>query len=169
MLARTLRNTIPTVITACLLTVAAHALAAAASAQTYYIVRNIEYRNRGVYDAVPNIHWINKDGEQKNTRQHVSVGTGELFKRELFRVETWPDEKIPVGAPVWLEIEIILGEVKNCRKDGKEFLYHPDGGVVRYKTDGTTLNNNRCQIASLPDDKFIVSGPESVPALPQPR
>jgi hypothetical protein len=62
-----------------------------------------------------------------------------------------------LGDEVWVTIEIEFGDKQSCRKDSTKFYYNgTEGGTVKYVTKGTTLNNNRCQIASRPSDDHII-------------
>ena len=56
---------------------------------------------------------------------------------------------IPQGVQVWGRVEISHGTKESCKKD-KKVIFKTSGGVVKYKTKGTTLNNNRCQVSSWP-------------------
>lgn len=56
---------------------------------------------------------------------------------------------IPDGIQVWGRVEISNGTTESCKKD-KKVIYQVSGGTVKYKTKGTTLNNNRCRISSWP-------------------
>lgn len=57
--------------------------------------------------------------------------------------------EIPRGVQVWGRVEISHGTKESCKKD-KKVIFKSSGGVVKYKTKGTTLNNNRCQVTSWP-------------------
>lgn len=79
-----------------------------------------------------------------------SVPNSWIFKKDSERLcmslsRTGPTVLNP-GDVVWGVVKIITGERKSCRKDGDRFIYHPCGGVVTYKTAGTTLDNNNCKI-----------------------
>jgi hypothetical protein len=56
---------------------------------------------------------------------------------------------IPEGLQVWGRVEISNGTNESCKKD-KKVIYKLSGGTVKYKTKGTTLNNNRCRVSSWP-------------------
>ncbi len=56
---------------------------------------------------------------------------------------------IPEGTEVWGVVKIVSGDTESCKKDFN-LLYAPNGGWIKYKTKGTTLNNNRCQVETLP-------------------
>lgn len=57
---------------------------------------------------------------------------------------------IPNGIEVWGRVQIDLGSAQSCRKD-KRVIYQSSGGLMSYKTKGTTFNNNRCRVSSWPD------------------
>ena len=56
---------------------------------------------------------------------------------------------IPLERQVWGFVDISEGEGKSCKKD-KRVMYRTTGGLIKYKTKGTTLNNNHCQVTSWP-------------------
>ena len=56
---------------------------------------------------------------------------------------------IPEGLEVWGRVEISHGSNEGCRKD-KKVIYKVSGGIVKYKTKGTTLDDNRCRVSSWP-------------------
>lgn len=56
---------------------------------------------------------------------------------------------IPEGLEVWGRVEISHGSNEGCKKD-KKVIYKVSGGTVKYKTKGTTLNDNRCRVSSWP-------------------
>lgn len=56
---------------------------------------------------------------------------------------------IPEGEQVWGRVEISHGSNESCKKD-KKVIYKVSGGTIKYKTKGTTLNNNRCRVSSWP-------------------
>jgi len=53
------------------------------------------------------------------------------------------------GREVWGYVEIAYGTNEGCKKD-KKVILRPRGGTIKYKTKGTTLNNNRCKVSSWP-------------------
>lgn len=53
------------------------------------------------------------------------------------------------GHEVWGYVEIAYGSNEGCKKD-KTVIFRQRGGTIKYKTKGSTLNNNRCQVASWP-------------------
>ena len=57
--------------------------------------------------------------------------------------------EIPEGLQVWGRVEISNGTTESCKKD-KKVIFRVSGGTIKYKTKGTTLNNNRCRISSWP-------------------
>jgi len=59
------------------------------------------------------------------------------------------DLTIPEGTEVWGRIKILAGETHSCRKDTK-VIYRADGGTMKYRSGGTTFNNNRCKVSSWP-------------------
>ena len=57
---------------------------------------------------------------------------------------------IPNGVEVWGRVQIESGSSENCRKS-KRVIYQSSGGLISYKTKGTTFKNNRCRVTSWPD------------------
>ncbi|NQY96872.1 MAG: hypothetical protein HRT82_06890 [Henriciella sp.] len=135
----------------------AFAIAApAAEAKTCYGVSKMKYTNKGGY-TVSAFDVMYKDGngdkkevlgsgEDLTAGQSVSVGIDEVSGPK-------------VGNEVWGKIEIEAGDNNGCRKDGNKFYYDKQGGTVSYKSSGTTLNNNRCELNGRPDDKYIIDCP----------
>jgi len=144
------------------------AYASAASANT------ISYKNNGTYAAEFYIEYNHQyDGKSVRCRlkerndQALLLGEGQVYnlRKELWQVVKGSTKTclievydaaakaktfdIPVGVEVWGVVRIQAGQTKSCRKD-KRIIYQKNGGTVRYRTGGTTFNNNRCKVSSWP-------------------
>lgn len=99
------------------------------------------------------------DGSEVRQKTFVdNILPKEAFCVDLSKVNSGSKNAIPVGAEVWLVVDIDSGETKSCRKDTKKF-YKGNGQVLRYKIGGTTFNNNRCRFTDgYPAKKTIASG-----------
>jgi len=53
-----------------------------------------------------------------------------------------------LGTEVWGWVQIFGGDNDGCRQS-KKMIYHPNGGVLKYSTGGTSTQNNRCKISSV--------------------
>ncbi len=71
------------------------------------------------------------------------------------------------GTEIWPIIVINnstgKGNRRSCRDDGDKFYFHPDGGTLVVKTDGTTENNNRCQFVSKGGVRWNAAGGQDDP------
>ena len=57
------------------------------------------------------------------------------------------------GDEVWIQVAISMGETKSCRKDAHKLVYRKDvNKTMKFKSSGTTLNNNRCKVDGNMDD-----------------
>ena len=57
------------------------------------------------------------------------------------------------GDEVWITIPIVLGNTKSCQKDGHKLVYKKDvNKTMKFKSSGTTLNDNRCKADGNMDD-----------------
>jgi len=56
---------------------------------------------------------------------------------------------IPLETEVWGRVRIFGGEGQSCRKSTK-VIYTRAGGTMKYRSGGTTYNNNRCKVSSWP-------------------
>lgn len=127
-----------------------------AEAKTCYGVSKMKYTNKGGY-TVSAFDVMYKDG---NGDKKEVLGSGEdLLNGESVTVGIDEVSGPKVGNEVWGKIEIEAGDNNGCRKDGNKFYYDKQGGTVSYKSSGTTLNNNRCELNGRPDDKYIIDCP----------
>ncbi len=57
------------------------------------------------------------------------------------------------GDEVWISIPIESGNKKSCHKDGHKLVYKKDvNKTMKFKSSGTTLNDNRCKADGNMDD-----------------
>jgi hypothetical protein len=57
------------------------------------------------------------------------------------------------GDEVWVSIPIVMGNNKTCHKDGHKLVYKKDvNTTMKFKSSGTTLNDNRCKADGNMDD-----------------
>lgn len=57
------------------------------------------------------------------------------------------------GDEVWISIPIEMGNHKTCHKDGYKLVYRKDvNKTMKFKSSGTTLNDNRCKADGNLDD-----------------
>ena len=121
----------------------------------------MKYSNDAPYAARFYISYKLDDGEAcwvKPKSMSAYAGPGAWVKYSLdddMQVFLGPDEclavgdQIPNGMEVWGKIQIDFGDTESCRKN-KRVIYKSSGGLISYKTKGTTLNNNRCRVTSWP-------------------
>ena len=58
------------------------------------------------------------------------------------------DSELTGSDDVWLRIFIEGGDEVSCRKDNHKMVYDPTGGgLVKVKSGGTSLKDNRCKFA----------------------
>lgn len=110
-------------------------------------VSQLEYQNCGGYTVSE--FWVNwKEGDEKKSKKYQREvrGYGEGFGSFKYAACFDLDGLgIPEGSEVWLSYDIAGGDHENCRKDAK-LLYKPNAlNRQKYKSKGTTLNNNRCE------------------------
>lgn len=132
-----------------------------------YRARRLTYANDGAYSACVSLRWKDSDGKKRTmfwdakTSSWMTLGrntpclmkpnnsTSVTLNTLAEQLAKNPDGKqLEEGNEVWLRIEIEAGETKSCRKDKTRFYYYADGVTPRFKTAGTTYNNNRCKIVS---------------------
>ena len=139
----------------------AAALVPAAAAQTKYGVKTLRYENQGGYVASVKVRYRNQAGDRNCEAwlNHV-IGVGASADYTLGgKNEHWKMDCVAYprfGDEVWMTIHIRYGDKQVCRKDSTKFIYRRNGGTVKYVTKGTTLKDNRCQIASKPSDDHII-------------
>jgi hypothetical protein len=57
------------------------------------------------------------------------------------------------GDEVWIKIPITMGDNPSCHKDGHRLIYRKDvNKTMKFKSSGTTLNDNRCKADGNMDD-----------------
>ena len=122
----------------------------------------MRYDNAGAYTAQFYIKYKLEDGTTCKVKPDSTVSKvvkpGGWTKYDLSDKMTVKDGgracldetfNIPLGGQVWGFVDISEGEGKTCKKD-KRVMYRTTGSLIKYKTKGTTLNNNRCQVTSWP-------------------
>jgi len=122
----------------------------------------MKYSNDGAYTAQFYIRYNLDDGTKCRVRPK-GIGTANIYSAgsvtyqltDTMLVFEGGDSclnsggDIPEGLQVWGRVEISNGTNESCKKD-KKVIYKVIGGTVKYKTKGTTLNNNRCRVSSWP-------------------
>lgn len=127
-------------------------LSISGAAAEEFEIKKLVYANKGGYGACIYLNWINEDGEKKKLGPTLLDGdqcppTGQSRTINLNKITTSEKRELPKdGDEVWLMINIDAGEKKSCRKDNTRFIYRADGKTAKFKSSGTTLQNNRCRI-----------------------
>ena len=126
-------------------------------------VKKLKYRNEGAYVARFYVRWTTPDGVTCGGYQDYSFYTSSTTKTVTVdlgydinmlnrfsdinkckaRSDGFGNLKIPEGSRVWGVVEIESGDRVSC-KGTKRTIYKNNGGELKYKTQGTTKNNNRC-------------------------
>ena len=127
-------------------------LATSNAAAENYDVSEVEYKNNGAYVACFSVNWMSQEtGKHLGYREKcIANGSTAHFKLADTIGYEGSTDKPAEGDEVWGYFYIISGKSKGCRKDGTKFFYKAGAGTVKYKSGGTTFNNNRCKIASKP-------------------
>lgn len=124
--------------------------------KTCYKVDSMRYQNNGAYN-VEKFYVMYKD---ENGKKKSTVGLeNKVYPSQTGLVHIDVEIDLPDGTEVWGKIKIESGENEGCRKDGTKFYYYTKGGTVGYKSEGTTYNNNRCQLSSRPSDDYLIDCP----------
>ena len=122
----------------------------------------MKYSNDGAYAARFYVQYRLDDGEAcwvKPKHMSAYVEPGGWIKYGLddgMRVFLGPNRcldsgsNIPANIEVWGKVKMDWGEGESCRKN-KRVIYKSSGGLVSYKTKGTTHNGNRCRVIRWPD------------------
>ena len=146
---------------ACAIALSAAVSAPPASAEN---VKTMTYRNEGGYQARFYVRWTTPNGVTcagyksldytSSTAKTVSFNLGGFFQKlnQLSQNEackkytTWTgDIWIKEGSRVWGVVEIKYGQTKSCKKTKEVYFFDKQtSGHIKYKTQGTTKNNNRC-------------------------
>ena len=128
----------------------------AAADKTCYQISTMKYKNAGAYTAKKfYVMYENAKGEkQEDVGLAFDTLTGETRSVDLTEVVG-----LKSGYETWGKVNIEGGDREGCRKDGNVFYYNRSGGTVTYKTGGTTLNNNRCELNNKPGDQHIIDCP----------
>ena len=64
-----------------------------------------------------------------------------------------PYPPLKEGDEVWLKIPIVMGDDPSCHKDSHRLIYRKDvNKTMKFKSSGTTLNDNRCKADGNLDD-----------------
>ncbi|MEM9840999.1 MAG: hypothetical protein AAF767_00055 [Pseudomonadota bacterium] len=123
----------------------------------------MKYSNDGAYVARFYIQYKLDDGKAcwvKPKSMSAYVGPGGWIKYGLddeMQVFLGPGRcvdagrGIPNGIEVWGRVQIDSGSSESCRKD-KRVIYQSSGGLMSYKTKGTSFNKNRCRVTHWPAD-----------------
>lgn len=158
---------------AALVAVAFGALGGMAQAEEW-AADEMVYTNDGAFVSVFYVVWKGSDGNTcrmfpKNSGNNLSNGETivvDLSDEDNFdftRNYAFGDPKkckLKEGTEVWGWIDISSGDGEKCKKSSK-VLYHPSGKTIRYKTGGTTLNNNRCKVTQWPSTTYASVSEES--------
>ena len=127
-------------------------------------IKSMTYRNEGGYQARFYVRWTTPAGVTcagyksldytSSTAKTVSFHLGGFFQKlnQLSQNDAckkyvqWSGEiRIAEGSRVWGVVDIKSGQMKSCK--GTKAVYFYDkltSGDIKYKTRGTTQNNNRC-------------------------
>jgi hypothetical protein len=132
----------------------------AAAQDTAYLADTVSYHNKGAYKACFTVHWTDVNGRNYDGKGKKCAQTTSRQRWDLGKVVDTNGRSIKDFSEVWIIISIVGGDTKTCRKDNKKIFYSTVGGTVKYKSSGTTLNDNRCKIDSLPSvsmpyDEFV--------------
>ena len=126
-----------------------------------YNVAKMRYENKGGYTAKVYAVFKHTKGSktmrckvERGPRDSAVVAADEAVTYRMNTNGPWqadsgnpsacPDSP-NAGAEVWLQIQIVNGDVESCRKNGARYFYSANGGTVSYVTKGTTLKYNRCR------------------------
>lgn len=110
-------------------------------------IKTVEYDNNGAYDASFEVTFKRGNVKCKAFKaggKPIDLSSDNTRFYEDNACEDGPQE----GDEIWGKYNIEFGPSKSCRKDGAKFYYSADGGTLRYRSGGTTQNNNRCKISS---------------------
>ena len=135
----------------------------AAQAQTTdYKSYGFFYKNKGAYTAVVYVKVKNEDGSTTKFKPWCilanAVGASYLTNTatagQILECKPYQNEKHR-GKEYWPYIQITAGDKKSCRKDGFRLILSnlntkDTFATLTYRTAGTTLNNNRCKVDSVP-------------------
>jgi len=102
------------------------------------------YENHGAYIAKVRMHW-DHDGTNYHTEWLASVDEGYIMVAALPN-KTTCDIYPCTGDEVWLEVSIDAGSDNSCKKSEPFIADNTAGWSSSFKTAGTTLNDNHCQI-----------------------
>ena len=138
------------------------------SAKTCYVDK-IKYSNHGGYSVVGlNLEYVKANGNKWsydyayysslnnviNNGQSLSVDLNHFNGLETEGTVTggtYPPLKD--GDEVWITIPITMGDTPSCHKDGHKLVYKKDvNKTMKFKSSGTTLNDNRCKADGDMDD-----------------
>lgn len=123
-----------------------------------YQVSDLQWTNHGAYLARVSVKWKSQaTGKIGKTREGCLLeGGGE--QGDSYRVANGDsvvchvhalDDKwyaLEPGDEVWLHVDIAMGDNKSCRKDDVRLIFNPKAHQKgKYRSGGTTLNNNRCK------------------------
>lgn len=126
---------------------------------------SLQYKNNGAYSAEFYVEYNREyEGEtvtcQLYRKNSGMVETGKSTSIDIRRSDLEIEKgsrkacltdsgTIPLKTEVWGRVKIEFGENQKCRKDTK-IVVTRSGGEVKYRTGGTTYNNNRCKVSSWP-------------------
>lgn len=130
-------------------------------AKTCY-VDAIKYRNKGAYNVQDlGFHWV-----QSTPDHNEAMIDGFTFGAHSLMVDLDKGESATIklktytsgvnvggnqymlrdGNEVWIKVNITAGEHKSCHKKNHKLIYKEGvGKTMKFKSGGTTLNNNRCK------------------------
>lgn len=139
--------------------------ATAEEAYTAYYANKVSYHNKGAYKACFSVNWTDVHGKNfigkgKKCAQATSRQSWELSKI----VDDLYGKPIELYSEVKVLIDIVGGDSDTCRRESKKIFMTSMGSTVKYKSAGTTLNNNGCKIDSLPRTSLPASQHEEMVA-----
>ncbi|MEM1146758.1 MAG: hypothetical protein AAGH49_03135 [Pseudomonadota bacterium] len=123
----------------------------------------MEYKNEGAYTSRFFIRFELDNGKKclvkpKGISAYTAPdGSLRYVLDDRMKVYTGPDNcldknmEIRQGQQVWGRILIDMGDSETCKK-GKSVIFRRSGGTIKYKSKGTTKNNNRCRVTQWPNE-----------------
>jgi hypothetical protein len=123
--------------------------------------RAMKYTNHGAYTAQFYVRYNLENGTKCRVRPK-GIGTANLYNGGSVTYQLadkmlvfdggdsclTENAEIPEGRQVWGRVEISNRTKESCKKD-KKVIYRLKGGVVKYTSKGTTLNNNQLSGSAL--------------------
>ena len=138
-------------------------IAGSATADGNYRTLKIEYKNHGAYLAEIQPVWETAAGDRYfgDSSSLITTQNNHTVNFSNVKDRNGSGTRPQAGDEIWLRVKIVddkveLGKSDNesCRKDNTKFYYSDDGGELVVKTGGTTHNDNRCKLVTLPADEY---------------